>query len=191
MVADMVSSLIEETITSLMSRLDDEQNWNLFYIINFLNLYYYYLPDTSPSQKHDISILYGELIQKIKLKDKEYKCDLTEQFKKIMSLYGELIQKIKCEGEDYKRKVEEQFQKSHQGLDSKDNNKIPNHTEIINKFKVLNSHEQQNLKYLGWFILYCKIYKLDINDPKRITPIWQRYSCLIEQIKCLPINERI
>ncbi|WP_373528228.1 hypothetical protein [Nostoc sp.] len=173
-----------------MSQLDDEQNWNLFYVIDFLNLYYYYLPDTARSEKDDIRILYGELIRKIKLEDNKYKCDLEEQFKKIMSLYGELIQKIKREGKYYKQEVEKQLQKSHQGLDYKDSDKIPNHTEIINnKFKVLNSYQQQNFKYLSWYLLHCKIINLDIDNPNRTYPIWQLYSQLIKDIKSLPINE--
>ncbi|MEH2292647.1 hypothetical protein [Nostoc sp.] len=143
-----------------MSQLDDEQNRNLFYIINFLNLYY--SSDTAYSEK---------------------------DCRDLMSLYGELIQKIKPKGEYYKREVKEQFQKSHQGLDSKDSHKIPNHTEIINKFKVLNSHEQQNLKYLSWYLLHCKIINLDIDNPNRTYPIWQLYSQLIKDIKSLPINE--
>ena len=163
---DVVSSLLtEETITSLMSQLDDEQNWNLFYIVNFLNSYY--SSNTAPPQK---------------------------KYQDIISFYGELIQEIKRkgEGEGYKHKFKE-HQKSHQGLDSKDSDKIPNHTQIINKFKDLQSYEQQNLKYLAWYILYCKIYKLDINDPNRLYPLWQRYSQLIKQIKHLriPINDNI
>ncbi|MEH2461380.1 hypothetical protein [Nostoc sp.] len=182
--------LTEENITSLMSPLDDEQNLNLFYIVDFLNLYYYYLRDTDSSTKHNIMSLYGELIKKVRLEGKEYKRDLEEQFKKIMSLYGELIRKIKREGEYYKREVEKQLQKSHQGLDSKDSDKIPNHTEIIDKFKILNSPEQKNLKYLSWYLLHKKIINnLDRSDPNRTSPIWKLYSQLIKDIKSLPINE--
>ncbi len=188
---DVFSSLFkEETITSLMSLLDDEQNSNLLYIINFLNLYYYYSRHSDSYTKNNIMSLYGDIIRKIKSERKEYKCDLEKQFEKIMSLYGGIIIKIKREDEYYKTEVEKQLQKSHQGLDSKDSDKIPNHTEIIDKFKILNSTEQKNLKYLSWYLLHRKIINnLDRSDPNRTSPIWELYSQLIKDIKSLPINE--
>lgn len=160
---DVFSSLFkEETITSLMSQLDDKQNWNLFYIVNFLNSYY--SSNAANSQKN---------------------------YQDIMILYGEIIKEIKNKGEGYKHDLDE-YKKSHQQLEFKDSDKIPNHTHIIDKFNGLKNYEQQNLKYLASYILWCKI-ELDISNPHRTYPLWQRYSQLIEDIKSLPIpiNENI
>ncbi len=160
----MVPSLYtEDNITSLMSQLDEEENLNLFDIVKFLNFY--------DSRKTTNTVR------------------SQEAYKNAIASYGELISKI--DNDHYKCEVKNKRENNHGEFDLKHSNKIPHHRQMIDKIKKLSNPRQKEVKYLAWYILYYKIYKLDINDRKRRMPIWQRYSHLIEQIKCLPINERI
>ncbi|MEH2363748.1 MAG: hypothetical protein V7K58_29320 [Nostoc sp.] len=83
----MILSLFGETITSLMNKLDDESNSNLFELVNFLR--FYYLSHTIENQ-----IAYP----------------------KLMDSYGELVKKINRDIKNYKNKVEEKLRSSHQEL---------------------------------------------------------------------------
>jgi hypothetical protein len=146
-----------------MSQLDEEQNRNLFELVKFLNLYY--SSNTTNTVRSQ------------------------EAYKNLMASYGQLISKIN--NDDYKCEVRNKRENIHIEFNLEHLHKIPHQIQMIDNINQLSTYEQKNVIYLFWFILYCKIYRLDINDPKRITPIWQRYSRLIDQIKCLPINERI
>ncbi|MFN6497653.1 MAG: hypothetical protein RMX65_011685 [Nostoc sp. DedQUE01] len=146
-----------------MSQLDEEQNQNLFYLVNFLNLYY--SSNTTNTVRSQ------------------------EAYKNLMTSYGELIKKIKNDG--YKSEVRNKRENIHPEFNLEHIYKIPHHIQMIDNINNLSTYEQKNVVYLVWFILYCKIYKLDINDPNRRYPLWQRYCQLIKQIKDLPIHEVI
>jgi hypothetical protein len=143
-----------ETITYLMRRLDNEQNQNLFYLVNFLEKYY--SSTTLQSEK-----CYQELIDS----------------------YGELINKVN--NPDYEIEVKNKLKSRESTLLLKDISQIPNHRQMIDKFKHLSGRQQGNVRYLAWYILYCQIIQLDVDNPKRRYPIWHQYSVLVQQIKTL------
>lgn len=140
-----------------MNQLDDEKNKNLFELVKFLKFYYF--SDTVENQ-----ILYQKLIDD----------------------YGKLVEKINTDIKDYKNKVEKKLSSSHQELHIQHNDSFPQYIEMINNFDSLPNLQQKNVLNLGWFILYCKIYKLDHPDFHHV---WRRYSELMEQIKSLPVNQ--
>jgi hypothetical protein len=96
----------------------------------------------------------------------------------IINIYGKLIHQIRNDG--YKEKVKSQIEKSDQKLNIEDVEYIPTHLQMIDNFNKLPNNERKNIIYLAWFILYCKIYKLD--HPDQYSP-WKRYLDLIEKIQ--------
>ncbi|MBC1240281.1 hypothetical protein [Nostoc sp. 2RC] len=118
-----------------MSKLDDENNRNLFKLIKFLK--FYYLSNAVENQ-----IVYQKLI--------------TD--------YGELVKRINRDIEDYKSKVENKLSSSYQELHIQHNDSFPQYIEMIKNFDSLSNLQQKNVLNLGCFILYCKIYKLDHPD---------------------------
>jgi hypothetical protein len=152
LVKDLVSiPFSNDNLTTLMNRLENKYNIELYEIVDFLDDFY----------------------------DCQEANSCTQIQNEIFSCYQILINMTKSDG--FRKYIEKNYN-SHEIHPDKIP-KIPDHIDMLGKFNDLKQDEQDNILKLVWFILYCQIKKINIQNERSSFSDYYKLIKKIEDFK--------